>query len=230
MKYTLKIIASIFLFFSITSLEAEEDFYLYGGSAYNDFQDVTCIENFYIFQGDKQGDFRGNMVVSLSNGSAWKGHPNDQKRLSRWEPGDLVHISLRTSSYWFKREHKFLLNNHSKKETVKVMLVGHGPQPLVISSLSEVYYVEVELVPVWGWDENDAYVILYHEVEPIYKQNITLSDGSGWIIYKNFNEFLRGTAVYIGFDEFKNQFFLIAGQEREAVWSYADSGAVQIRR
>lgn len=230
MKYIFTIGAFILLLISTTSLKANEDFYLFGGSQPENFPGDTYIENFYPFQGDKHGDFRGDIVIYLADGSAWKGHPNDQKRLSRWEPGDFVHISLRTSSYWFKREHKFLLNNHSRKETVKVMLVDHGPQPLMICSISEIYYTEVELIPVWGWNDNDEYTILYYDEEPIYKQNITLSDGSGWIIHKNFSKFLRGAGAYIGFDEFKNQFFLIVGQEREAVWSYTDPGAVQIRR
>jgi len=231
MKLLFNITANILLLFS-TAIKANEldDFYLFSGVMHGNLFGDTHIENFYPFKGDKHKDFSGDIVVHLADGSEWKGHPKDKNRLSQWDPGDSVHISLRKSNYWFKREHKFFLNNHSKKETVKVMRVDSGPLSMFISSTSEIYYTEVEIIPVWGNDKNGNYVFLYNKEKPIFKKNITLNDGSGWIIHKDFKKFTRGKSAYVAYDDTENQFFLIVGHEREAIWSYADQGAAQTRR
>ena len=186
----------------------------------------SVIEGFYLFEGDKHGDFKGNLVAVLSDGSAWKGHPDSCKILRCWEVGNSIHIKVRTSWYWFKREHKFLLYNHDRKESVKAMLVQYEDLPLKISYTSGVYPTAMEPVPHWGYDGNGNYVILYWTYEPCnFRKYLLLSDGSEWTISNNFKYFDYGANVYIGFNTNgdKPTFFLITGQEREAKWSWAQS-------
>ncbi|MDR3624104.1 MAG: hypothetical protein P4L16_03065 [Chlamydiales bacterium] len=176
------------------------------------------IERYQLFSGDKHGDFKNDIVVYLTDGSGWKTHPNDKDLLSTWKPGESIHISLRTSYYYFKREHKFLLYNHDRKESVKAMLIDYGPHPLSISSTSGVYFTDTDTIPITFLDENGEIFTIY-ELEPIYKKDISLNDGSTCVIYKHFNAFIPDAQVYIGFNETPDEFFIITGQEREAVWS-----------
>ncbi len=182
---------------------------------------VAEIEGFYLFEGDRHGDFKGDLVVVLSDGSAWKGHPENISKLNYWEAGDVVHIEARTSFYWFKREHKFLLYNHDRNESVKAMLIDYGESPLEITFTTKAYPTSTELVPVHGIDMDDNPKITGHEIEPCnYKKRILISDGSTFEINKNLYHFKVGVNVYFGFNgSEKPEFFIITGNEREAKWS-----------
>src|ERR1700722_14637798 len=57
----------------------------------------SSLISVYTFEGDSHGDFQGDLAVLLSDGSAWKVHPDDRDKISNWNIGDSMHISLRTS-------------------------------------------------------------------------------------------------------------------------------------
>lgn len=183
---------------------------------------ITEIEGFYLFEGDKHGDFKGNIVAALSDGSAWKGHPADRNIMRQWEPGDSVHIEVRTTSYWFKREHKFLLYNHDKKESIRAMLVNYGDRAMKIAFASDAYPTSTEEVCYSEHDSEGNNIGRWCHEEPCdYKKRIILSDGNEKIISSSLSYFTTGTKVYIGFNDSKS-FFIISGLEREAKWSWLE--------
>lgn len=109
------------------------------------------IETFQLFDGDKYGDFRNNIVVCLSDGSRWKVHPDDMVNLSEWKIGASISLFPRSSSYWLKREHKFRLYNADIDESVKAMIISYEA-PLAITNVFQYSYVDykLDLVPGWG--------------------------------------------------------------------------------
>lgn len=185
-------------------------------------QSLTKMEGFYFFEGDNKGDFKGDLVAVLADGSAWKGHPSDTEVLSQWKIGDCIHVQVRTSFYWFKREHKFLLYNHDKNESVKVMLVNYGDVFLEISDTSGVYPTNTEIVSFWYYDMEGNQISDWH-IEPCdYRKLLLFNDGSKCLIGDNFQHFKPGMNVYFGFNENRNKskLFLISGIGREAKWTW----------
>lgn len=187
---------------------------------------LTEIVAFHPFEGDRHGDFAGDLVVDLADGSSWKVHPTEQECLAAWQPGDAVHISLRTSWYWFRRQHKFFLNNLDRNECVKVMLVGYGDSPLTVIASSDVYQRDTgELIPVYGTDSNGNQIILTWAPKMESVMDITLSDGTSWVVFDHFVPFRKGATVYKGFNRSKSgvKYFLITCDQREAIWSYIEA-------
>lgn len=190
----------------------------------NAANEQVVLAGAYIFQGDSHGDFRGDLVAILSDGSQWKVHPDNPEKFRRWNMGDRIHVAVRTSFYWFKREHKFHLYNHENGECVKAMLVNYGEAPLVIVDATKPTATDSVTVPIYATDANgNLYVVGYKDVPCTYRSYVTLSDGSVWQIGKNFSSFTYGRKVYVGYNESSTAFkpFLISGTEREAGWTWA---------
>lgn len=185
----------------------------------------TVLLGSYVFQGDSHGDFAGDLVAVLNDGSQWKVHPDNPEQFLHWNVGDTVHIAVRTSWYWFKREHKFHLVNHNNGQVVKVMLVKHSDVPLMIVDATKPMATDSYTVPVYSTDSNgNLYVSGYRQVPCDYRSQITLSDGSVWIIRKKFSSFKYGRKVYVGYNESSVAIkpFLISGIEREASWTWTN--------
>ncbi len=146
------------------------------------------------FEGDEDLDFVGDLVVILEDTSRWKIHPNYVDQFALWQLGDTIHVGRRTDWYWFKREHKFLLVNHDRNESIPVMLVWVGDAPLNITSVSK----------------SDAAPSL---------TTLTLSDKSEWEMENTTSELFSEEAhIYLGYncDADKNHFFFIGGIEKNA--------------
>lgn len=199
---------------------------------------MQSLEGSVPFNGDRHGEFWGNPVAILSDGSAWKVHPQSMETFKTWQAGDIIHVGVRTDWYWFKREHKFLMYNHTRGTTAKVMLVQHKTQPTTIVS-TETYYKSKEPHYIYRTvkktDPNTG-VTTYHteEIFAGYKDSnprkiLFLSDGSIWVIKANFNSFQLGMNVFVGAQGVPNKFYdfvMITGTEREAQWTM---GRPQIR-
>ena len=183
----------------------------------------SYLQSFDIFAGDKHGDFGGDLVAILGDGSAWKIHPDDQEKATYWQFGDSIHISLRTSFYWFKREHKFLLCNHDKGDAVKVMIIRYAEAPLQILVASDIYPTNVIEVEEYIGNDKRGYPIFEEEIiSTDFKKDIILSDGTAWLIGERFDDFCSEVPVYMGLKETEEGVdrFLICGNEREAVWTW----------
>ena len=154
------------------------------------------------FEGDEDLDFVGDPVAILEDASRWKIHPNFVEHFASWQLGDTIHIGRRTDWYWFKREHKFLLINHDRNESIPVMLVWVGDAPLNITTMNKS-------------DAASTFITL------------TLSDDSVWEMENTTSAlFSEQARIYIGYnsDADKNQFFFIGGIEK-----YATSCSVKMR-
>lgn len=181
------------------------------------------IQTIAHFEGDRHREFRGDLVATLNDGSAWKVHPNDRYAFSCWQESDLIQVSKRMSSYWFKREHKFEFCNLSNGEKVRVMLVQYPMYRTFITdattALADSYVKTYTWVDAWGFIHYDYYTIdVYHKI-------LSLSDGTTWVIKDEgtFACFCVNDTVYMGFntDESGISPFLISGLEREARWAWA---------
>lgn len=168
---------------------------------------LRYVYGHYAFYGDRHGDFVGDYVVVLNDGSEWKVHPEDSNVFSQWEINDIVHPRVRTSHYWFKREHKFELFNHTRKQTVKVMLVRYPTNPLRVTD------VTVELTKIIitkrPW-------VINH-----YTYHAHLNDGTTWQFDSNVGNLLTvGKFLYLGVNDTAEgyTYFFILGSEREATW------------
>lgn len=194
---------------------------------------VQNIDATAIFNGDRHGEFEGDYVAILSDGSAWKIHPDCREMYARWEAGETVRVKVRTDWYWFKREHKFALYNYQRGESVKAMIVHHKDYsaPLYIFT-SETYAKSTRLVSVphyvtkYKSDGTTETEVVYHqEWQPCdFRKVLGLSDGSYWVIKDKFNDFLIGSRVYVGAQGHPTHFYdfvLISGDQREAEWTYA---------
>ncbi|MEM1282834.1 MAG: hypothetical protein AAGG81_04695, partial [Chlamydiota bacterium] len=189
------------------------------------FSEQTELLGAYIFQGDSHGDFRGDYVAVLSDGSQWKVHPDQPEKFQGWNVGDRIHVEVRTSFYWFKREHKFHLYNHNNGEYIKVMLVDYGDQPLVVIDATKPVATDSYTVPIIRTDSNgNIYVVGHREVPCSYQSYVTISDGSVWTISKEFSKFKYGRKVYVGYNESSVSIdpLLISGIEREASWVWTN--------
>ncbi len=181
-----------------------------------------------VFSGDRHGKFEGDLMAILEDGSEWKVHPKSRATFESWSMGDIVRVKVRTDWYWFKREHKFQLYNHTKGQTVNVMLTKHidYPSALKITSV-ETYFKSYGFVP------HTKYVFIDGELKPVTKYSyeptnprkvIMLSDGTTWVIKDNLNDFQIGSRVYLGAQGVPNVFYdfvLISGDQREAIWTWA---------
>lgn len=205
----------------------------YGTSLENDsLSTKTYLVGIYPFEGDRHGDFEGDIIAVLSDGSRWKVHPKNLVDFGSWQPGDPVHVGLRTSFYFFKREHKFYLENLKKDTWVKVMLIKHGNNSQMIVETSDVYptatYEHPIQIPV---EYKDAYGnVFYHWITVGYEtrpcnfvKELYLSDGNMRIITGRFGNFTVGKVVHIGYDKYDSESFLITGTQREAVWCWIKS-------
>lgn len=173
-----------------------------------------------IFKGDRHNQFQGDYVAILEDGSAWKVHPEDRSKYEQWLPGESIHPQVRTSFYWFKREHKFELNNQSRNESVRAMLVQYPTYPLFITQSYQVenggYFRPKKIIDSSG----NQYI--KEEWEPTFETQVHLNDGSIWRVGKGNVEFQEQHFVYIGIqantESFQN--FLISGTERENKFFY----------
>ena len=174
-----------------------------------------------VFNGDRHGDFRNDYVAILSDGSEWKIHPQDRDMFSNWNINDYVHIRVRTSFYWFKREHKFEMYNHTRNEAARVMIIQYPYYPLIIVN-TQTYLTNSELVPITTKDENGNEYTDYYLVNT-YEKVIYLNDGSAWIIKNDIDSFNQGNYVYLGVNDARDgmYFFVLTGTEREAAWTWA---------
>ena len=165
------------------------------------FAEASRIEGFFVFTGDQFGDFRGDPVILLNDGSYWKVHFDDTDTVYNWCHGDTIRISRRGTKYFFKREHKFLLINETAGETARVMITEYGSYPLYITNIEG---------PFAHGDE---------EMEKV----VHVSDGSTWIINDHRNEFHAGALVHYGCKECGDDasVFLITGVGRDATWTPA---------
>lgn len=222
-----KFLSTFFLLFVINTLQAVQNYaYVYPPI-------MQTIQETLVYGGDRHGDFRGDYVVALSDGSLWKVHPNDRLRYESWFIGDQVHVSVRTDFYWFKREHKFLLNNDSRPDAVKVMLVGHKQYPPLKIAQTKTYYKSES--PHYEDQVSTSYdnygntktkvkskFVGYKGSDP--RKVLILSDGSCWVVKEHLNDYQVGMNVYIGVQGDPTRFYdyvIISGDEREATWGYA---------
>lgn len=179
------------------------------------------------FEGDRHNDFAGDSVAILSDGSRWKVHPKDTEKFSEWGWNEIVHARLRTSFYWFKREHKFELYNHSRREAVRVMLVEYPYTATYITNFQDVEvsrYMDRKPMKddcgIYIRDSNGKIIYEYYWVIT-YHRDIYLSDGSALRVEKDIESFTLGKFVYLGLNNDSDGlfYFLISGTEREALWT-----------
>lgn len=237
-----KLTTSFFIFlciFSSGALPASDNVKCYDIHP-NSYQEILAITT---FQGDRHGDFSGNPLVILQDNSTWKIHPEDMGMFSAWEPGNVVRIGYRTSTYWFKREHKYFMYNVTRKEEARVMLITHQaiPQELCvvakrnISGIGDLlnFFIDYN-ISIWPtrntvsftW-QGDYRYFNYNHVFCV----VSLSDGSLWFLINRHSELKSGSKVYIGtqfpprvYDKEEKfyvnnpdfNFFFILGDQREA--------------
>lgn len=177
------------------------------------------IKSFDLFKGDSHGDFKGDIVLCLSDGSRWKAHPEERAQATDWNIGASVSISPRTEFYFFKREHKLLLNNLNTGESIKAMLILYDENPLTISHVSTYTLADYvwEWVPVWDVFRGEFTYQYQYTCRPILIKDLILSDGTEWTVRKHLDSFVKGAKVYVGTDP---RPFIITGREREAVWLF----------
>lgn len=167
------------------------------------------------FAGDKHGDFKNNPVAILSDDSAWKIHPLDQCTFSCWRIGEGMRVRVRTSFYFFKREHKFELLNETRHEFVRVMLIKYPNKPLQVVNANS--FIAGYRVTAHKIMDHGKLKRLYYP-DYIYKTKLQLSDGSTWIMNGDHPDVVNH-AVYLFTDhEEEVACILIQGIEREANW------------
>jgi hypothetical protein len=173
------------------------------------------------FEGDKKGEFRNDFTAVLSDGSAWKIHPQDRGLFSRWALNDELEVGVRTSFYWFKREHKFYLYNSTREEEARVMLVDYQGMPLYVS-VAQTDLVNEAYVP-YTYSDSQGRVQTSYNIKRTYAKKLILNDSSVWTIKDEgkFDAFKTNTQVYLSRDPLHEEigFFLVSGLEREAVFT-----------
>lgn len=181
------------------------------------------IEAFHLFEGDRHGDFKDNIVISLSDGSQWKVHPEQTAEVNSWKIGASISLSPRTDSYLIKREHKFSMTNKDIDKSVKIMLISYNQEEsLVISDIIDYFYTDYkwDLVPVWDFYNWRYTYHLQYVPYTVYGKTVTLSDGTEWMIEEDFDSFRMNQPVYVIHPETSQEAtpVLIIGNEREAIW------------
>lgn len=168
------------------------------------------VTSFYNFEGDRHNKFSGDSTIVLTDGSAWKIHPKDNQKMNRFVPGDYVHVGVRTSFYFYSRQHNFELVNHNNGETVRVMLVRHAAYPKYITACEKIF-------------DSDEPIGYSKKNKPLASaKKITLNDGSVWILREKLGSFSSGNTVYMGanFDDTHfDSFYIINGTQREAAFA-----------
>lgn len=174
-----------------------------------------------LYRGDSDGYFIDDLVTVLDDGSAWKIHPDDTRAYSRWMVGDLVQLVARTSFYWFKREHKFMLYNYNANESLRVMLVQYPTVPTYIASFQDIV-VGGHWSTTRVLDINNNWISITEWVND-YKRNIYLSDGSVWCVPSD-DRFTAGRFIMPGINNDGDRFwyFLGLGLNKESFWIKAD--------
>lgn len=171
------------------------------------------------FRGDSHGQFYGDYVAILADGSAWKIHPKDRELYESWSLGDRVRVMYRTDFYWIKREHKYWLHNHSNGQQCRVMIAQHSNNPWKHIVATDIRSHE-ELVTQTIYEDGQSKEVKVWALVP-YAKIIRLNDGSLWKIEnrQKFDLYQVGTPVFVGVqgtpgDDY--DFLLIVGLEREA--------------
>jgi hypothetical protein len=181
------------------------------------------------FEGDRHNQFAGDFLAVLNDGSKWKVHPKDTEKFSHWTFGDAVHIRWRYPNYWFKREHQFELYNHTRKESVRVMIIDYPAKAVAVQG-----YQDVEVDRYIGkrhiWDKYGNAVkdskgdYLYEEYPVVtYQRDLYLTDGTVWRLKRNWHPYTEGKFVYVAanYEADGFHYYLIAGNQREAVFNEA---------
>lgn len=214
----------LFTLFSISSLLTMS---VYANSDFISTRPTHYLQTYHDFNGDQHGDFTGDPVIVLEDGSYWKIHPTQTNDFKSWVQTDEVEVQLRTSWYCCKREHKFKLYNRNRDEYIKVMFVGYPTPPLHIDG-TDTYLAEsyTQAYEVPGLEEGDPSRIRHKQIKK-YKKDIRLSDGRVFTVTdpRKFESFRTGAKVYVGANpssHIKDNFFLIHGTEREAIWTWVE--------
>lgn len=189
---------------------------------------VDYIESFAIYNGDNQGGFKDNFTIILTDGSTWKIHPDDQKKISQWNIHDIVQVWVRTSFYWFKRAHKFELHNISLDDSVKVMLVRYPDYPLrIVETETRISDIDIIIISHVDAEGNIFYIQQFIDV---YEKKLYLSDGTVWTLSSRnisdnifFNSYNQGDFVYIGSrcSDQGFKFFIVTDIGRKSKWVWA---------
>lgn len=188
---------------------------------------MDYIEDITLYNGDSKGNFKNDLVVISSDGSAWKVHPKDREKLNHWKIHDIIQVWARTSFYWFKQEHKFKLYNISLDDSVRVMLVKYPSNPLYILE-TETRLSGRDIITHTYKDQDGNIQYIYQYVD-IYEKKLYLSDKTIWILSTKkssndvfFNYFNQGDFVYVGSrcsnEGFK--FFIASGIESQSEWAW----------
>ncbi len=190
---------------------------------------LRTIEAYYDFPGDRHGDFVGDVTVILNDQSEWKVHPDDTEKFATWYINDIVHPRVRTSSYWFKREHKFELFNHTRRDTVRAMLVKYPGNTMIVGGTQD-YEVERQL-KTRPMKDNNGEIVLDNNGQKVmesywdikFERLVFFYDGSIWSVKDHLNEFKSGKFVYLSANNQTDSisYFFIIGSEREALWTDA---------
>ncbi len=149
---------------------------------------VYTIEDTFFFEGDSHGEFKGDYVAILSDGSCWKVHPGDRYKFSLWNSHDVIRVRKRNTFYWYKREHKFELYNYCNDETVRVMLVKYPFYPIQILA-TDIYKAETAL-RTFTWVDSQGWTHYEYYTEDVFHKILYLSNGSAWVIEKKAANFL----------------------------------------
>lgn len=181
---------------------------------------VYTVQIITSFNGDRHGEFENDLVAILNDGSGWKVHPEDRNKFSAWDRNDAILVRKRTSFYWFKREHKFELYNHSNNETVRAMIVRYPTYPLSIEA-TDIYKAYTDF-RMGSWMDSKGTVHYYSYTVDVFYKLVFLSDGTSWVITDSseFSNFCMNDIVYLGFnkdDKYVSP-FLISGIQRQARW------------
>lgn len=187
-----------------------------------DLWEPALLEGFHLFNDEEGGPFQGNLVADFSDNSSWKVHPKDTGIAAAWQPGETVYIRPRTSFYWFKREHKFEIYNHNRRESVRAMLAYHQDRPHEILEASDVFASRGVERPLYGTDKNgESAIVGFFALETDYRRVLMLDDGSFWEIMDHVESFVPGATIYIGFNDSKEVDLpiLITGKGTAAVWA-----------
>jgi hypothetical protein len=191
---------------------------LFGGTANAEILPTSQVELIHPYSGDQSGDFIGDPVFRLYDGSEWKCHPKDAAKVALWGPNDVVEISVRTSFYFFKREHKFFLTNHTLNDTVRVMVVKYPNDPLYIMNVE---YVEVDRkLKTVVWKDIDGNKYTESKWVIYYNQYLHLNDGSTWLITDPDYHYEQGIFVYLCYNYSPKGFWtaIASGTGRDSQW------------
>lgn len=202
------------LLFSLFCLLAANS--AYSDDIFNFLPNRQAIEAFSLYAGTPKGSFRGDTVITLTDGSTWKVDKKDSEKVARWAIDDLVHIGIRTSFY-IVRNHKYFLHNHTLGEVARVMLIQYPEAALEVVE-AQIYSSGKQYYGVGG-----LLGALVSEVK--YFKRLLLSDGSRWTLAKkgDFKKFNIGTKVYLGVNHKKGNFhyYLISGIGSKGKWTPA---------